>query len=232
MHLHDPQSVRAAPAAAAADDASGSAEAARSGLYALLGRLLLAPPDVAMLQGLQRIGHEARALRHSGSPLIDALAALGDAAEAADPIVLIDEYAALFLGPGQPAIDPYGSRYLSGHLHDRPLVALRHDLARLGIARRDTPGETEDHLGALFEVMRLLIDEGGDGHDGIGDDDGDALAPQRRFFAAHLFPWADRCLADLEAARGARFYRDVAEVGRCFVELEQIAFGLDDEESA
>jgi TorA maturation chaperone TorD len=45
------------------------------------------------------------------------------------------EYFNLFIGLGRGELLPYGSYYLTGFLHDRPLARLREDLVRLGIER-------------------------------------------------------------------------------------------------
>src|SRR6185437_2386851 len=46
---------------------------------------------------------------------------------------------------------PYGSFYLTGFLHERPLARLREDLARFGIDRAEGVAEPEDHAGILCE---------------------------------------------------------------------------------
>ena len=108
----------------------------------------------------------------------------------------------LFLGVGKPEIFVYGSYYLSGFLNERPLAQLRDDLQRLGLARDEARGETEDHVAYLFEVMRYLI---------AGDDAAVCnLEQQRRFFRAQLQPWVEQLCdavagAPARAAPGARW---------------------------
>ena len=51
----------------------------------------------------------------------------------------------------------HGSWYLTGFLMEKPLAVLRDDLTALGLARRDSCGEPEDHLAALCDVMRALL---------------------------------------------------------------------------
>ncbi|MGJ8868444.1 TorD/DmsD family molecular chaperone, partial [Salmonella enterica] len=73
--------------------------------------------------------------------------------------------------------------YLSGFLNDKPLAVLRADLATLGLGRDEQRLETEDHVAFVFEVMRWLI---------AGDDVAVCnLEQQRRFFRAHVQPWAE-----------------------------------------
>jgi TorA maturation chaperone TorD len=179
--------------------------------YALLGGLLVAPPDAATLAALRRLGDD-------GSDFGRALGALGAAARRTAPLAAADEYAALFIGLTQGELLPYASYYLAGFLHERPLARLRGDMALLGIARRAEVCEPEDHIGALCEMMSGLIT----GAFGRAAD----LATQQRFFDTHLAPWAPRFFDDLAAAPSADFYRPVATLGRLFMSIESQAFQM------
>ena len=128
---------------------------ARADLYALAARLLLAPPDAALLADL------AAADPILGSqderPLEEAWEKLVLAAGLMDADAVADEFNALFISLGTPPLNPYGSLYLSGFMNDTPLAQLRTDLAALGLARVAGVAEFEDHLGALCETMRVLV---------------------------------------------------------------------------
>ena len=182
----------------------------RSALYRMLGKVLVAPPDRASRAALA-------GLRGDESPLGLALNAL--AAEAIVEGDLEREYHDLFIGLGRGELVPYGSYYLTGFLNEKPLAVLRRDMARLGIARRESVREPEDHVGAVLEMMAGLID--GSFAAPAGD-----IVPQQEFFAAHVDPVAPRFFADLEKAEAARFYRPVARVGRHFLEVEASAFQM------
>lgn len=201
-------------------------EHARAEVYALLAQLLLAPADAALLQALAR----APALRTAAGVAEGALAtqwdALRRAAAAHDAGAVAAQYEALFVSAGQPLLDPYASRYEAGALMETPLAALRATLARLGLRRRAGAGEPEDHLGALCEVMRLLII----GAPGLLPRRGTAV--QRGFFDAHLAPWAGRCLDDIAQAAGGGFYAVLADFMQAFLALEALAFDLDTEDPA
>ena len=80
-------------------------------------------------------------------------------------------------------------------------------------------GEFEDHLGALCETMRVLI-QGGPGMPARG------LAVQKTFFEAHIRPWYAACLADIAASPDANFYRIVAGVVDAFLSIEAQAFAV------
>jgi len=198
---------------------------ARADLYALLARLLLAPPDAALLAAL---ASSDPILAEGGDPALEqAWQQLGVASSVMDPGLVHDEFAALFVSIGTPPVDPYGSRYLAGYMNDTPLAHLRDDLARLGLARIRGRGEFEDHLGALCETMRVLVA----GAPGIARQ---PLAVQRGFFDAHLGPWCMRALDDIANAEGANYYRLVARVAQAFlaIEAEAFAVGEDTDERA
>lgn len=181
----------------------------RASLFALLGRMLSAPPDAALLAGLARLRGAA------GTPLGEGFAALAEAAAQARPEALEREYFALFIGLGRGELLPYASWYLTGFLHERPLAELRAGLRRLGISRAAGVPEPEDHLAFTCEAYAGLL-EGRFGTPGAAAE----------FFARHLRPWAGRCFADLEAAEAARFYRAVGRLGRVAIEIEQAASEL------
>jgi TorA maturation chaperone TorD len=182
----------------------------RAALFALLGRLLWEPPDAALLARL-------RSLDGSETPLGRALAGLAAAAEAADPAALEREHFNLFIGVGRGELMPYGSWYLTGFLHDRPLAELRGTLRRLGIERAPGVPEPEDHIAFECETFAGLI---ANHYRGAGPE------AACEFFAVHLRPWAARFFADLEKAEAARFYRAVGTLGRVAVEIEGAAADL------
>lgn len=199
-------------------------EQSRADLYALLARLLLAPPDDDLLTGIAHapaLGG-ATADDEEATPLARAWDALRTAARG-DGEAIRSAFADLFESAGQPLLNPYASLYLAGHLMETPLAALRTDLARLGLRRREGVGEPEDHLGALCEVMRMLI----------------TGAPpqlprrsptaQKAFFEAHLSPWAGACLDDIAHADVSGFYAALAGFMRAFLDLEARAFELEEE---
>jgi TorA maturation chaperone TorD len=190
----------------AVDDTGGVARAQE---YALLAALLARPPDAAVLKRLAK-------LESDGTPLGLAHRALAGAAVENDAAAVAREYFELFIGVGRGELLPYGSYYLTGFLHERPLARLRADLASLGIERVEGQWEPEDHAAILCEIMAGLIA-------------GDFAVPverQRHFFDRHLAQWMGRFFADLEAAKGADFYRPVGAIGRLFIEIETQAFAL------
>ena len=129
-----------------------------------------------------------------------------------------DEYVALFQGIGKPEVFLYGSYFMAGHLNEKPLVELRHDLAALGLERPAGVLQTEDHIAGLCEVMRYLI---------AGDDAGISnLSSQQRFFNRHLRAWNDVLWDTLTAHPRADFYAAVAGFARDFFAVEAQGFDL------
>ena len=191
--------------------AVGEEELLRAGYYRLLAALLSAPPDHRLLGRLAGVAAAADGFGQT-------LGLLARAALATAPEKAAGEFQDLFIGLSGGELVPYGSYYLSGFLHERPLARLRADLRALGLARPDTVKEPEDGIASLCEIMAALIE-------------GLAGAPasidsQRKFFEAHLAPWAGRFFADLEKAERADFYRAVGTLGRRFIEIESEAFIL------
>lgn len=184
-------------------------DAARSLEYALLATLLLRAPDAALLSRLSN-------LRGDATPLGVAHIALADAAARTRADAVEREFFALFIGIGRGELLPYGSYYLTGFLHERPLARLREDLAAIGVTRSEATAEPEDHAGILCEIMSGLAS-------------GALPAPagsDLTIFQRHMAPWIGRFFADLERAEAADFYRSVGALGRTLIALEAEAFDL------
>ena len=185
-------------------------DAARAQEYALLSTLLARSPDAQLLGRLAR-------LRGDPSPLGMAHAALGEAAARADVERVGREYFDLFIGLGRGELLPYGSYYLTGFLHERPLARLRGDLKRLGIeqtagavrARGPRRHPLRDH-GRRLPAGSIEAPPGAD----------------REIFEKHMAPWIGRFFGDLERSQTADFYARVGALGRTFVEIETEAFAL------
>ena len=198
--------------AAPADD---SEELARAEVYGLLSRLFYAPPDKALYEQLQVAVTEAPA---RGGYLEAAWEQFVATARRMPIETIAEEHAALFQAIGKPEIFLYGSYHTAGALNEKPLVALRTDLAALGLERTQGMFETEDHIAYLFEVMRYLI---------AGDDVAVCnLAAQRRFFDVHLRPWTERLWDSLDMHPLAVFYRSLGAFARDFIAVEAQAFDL------
>ena len=190
---------------------------ARANIYGLLARLLLAPPDAGLLDSLAAA--EPLVSLNGAQPLDLAWDKLALTARLLPTDHVIDEFNDLFVSTAAPKVSPHGSIYLAGFLHEKPLVLLRADLARLGLGRRVGVRETEDHLGALCETMRQLIVRKR------------AIDGQHGFFTTHIASWYVPCLNHLCRAEGAQFYACVADLAEAFFSLEQQAFQVAEDDA-
>jgi len=184
-------------------------DAARALEYGLISVLLARAPDALLLQRLAT-------LRGDASPLGLAHAALAEAAERTTVERVEREYFDLFIGLGRGELLPYGSYYLTGFLHERPLARFRAHLDKLGIERAEGQAEPEDHAAILCEIMAGLASQRFPAPPGS----------DREVFEQHLAPWIGRFFADLEQADAADFYRRIGALGRVFITIETEAFAL------
>ena len=190
-------------------------ETARAEVYGLLAALYYAPPSAGLLDKLRVAVTEAPA---AGALLEASWGEFVAAARKLSHEAIAREYDALFGGVGKPEVYLFGSHYLSGFLNEKPLAALRTDLAALGLARDDAMPETEDHVAYLCEVMRYLI---------AGDDVELAkLTRQREFFTRHLQPWVTALCETVSSHPKADFYRRVAGFTQTFISVEIQGFDM------
>lgn len=185
-------------------------DAVRAGTWALLGRLLLAPPDDEVRERLVAV-----TASDVSDPLHAAWSALAQATREAEPRALREEYQDVFIGVGGGEVTPYASWYLTGALLDRPLVELREELAALGIERGGNAREPEDHAGTICETMTFAI----------LDDDVD-FEWQKDFFERYVDSWMERLFEDLGRASSARYYRSVGALGTAFLHIERRYYAM------
>lgn len=188
----------------------------RADLYALLARLLYAGPDQSVLH---MIGAAPALLDESAqASLAAAWQALVSQARSATVAAEVAAFDEVFVGTGKAKVTPYLTHYLVAQGRERVLVALRDELAALGLARKGGVHEPEDHVAGLCEVMRHLITQGSSE---------ESLLAQRAFFDRYLRrSFAGLCDAiDSEAAL-TPFYRAVGGLARAFLTVEARAFEL------
>ncbi|WP_242521535.1 molecular chaperone [Motiliproteus sp. SC1-56] len=177
----------------------------RADAYALLGSLLAQAPSADLLNWLQQVELDEQC----DTPMHEAWSVLQLAAQRAEEAQVAEEYQNLFIGIGRGELVPFGSWYLTGFLMEKPLVALRQDLAALGIERDPAVKEPEDHVGALCQVMALLVESG-------------ESAAAAGFFKQHLQGWTQQFFTDLQAASAAHFYSAVGRFGELFAAQETL----------
>jgi TorA maturation chaperone TorD len=183
---------------------------ARANLYGLIARLFYAAPDGQLISQLL------------GAPSIEGEGELGaswremiEACRTAFPAALESEHTDLFVGTGKSLVTPYLSHYVRRHSADNPLVELRSQLGRWGIARREGVPEYEDHISGVCETMRFVI--------AVQQRNPEE---QQAFFARFVYPGASAFCDAVSALNQARFYRLVARFARAFFEVEKSAFEI------
>jgi len=183
----------------------------RAQCYRLIARFLSAPPSAADLE-------RAAALSGDDSDLGRAVATFARVCAGSDAAGIASEYHDLFIGLARGELVPYGSYYLTGFLHEKPLAKLRQDMARLGVEREADVSEPEDHIASLCEMMAGFID-------------GSLARPlsleeQKAFFKTHIGSWAPVLFRDMETAKASVLYATLGSVGRIFLDIEEGAFSM------
>ncbi len=186
-------------------------EVARANFYGLLARLWYAPPDAQLLEAIA--GADDIEAEDGGIAL--AWRELAHAAAGAEPQTLQEEYDAAFVGTGKAPITLYTAAYSIKYASETPLAELRAELAALGLQRREHVSEPEDHLAALFDVMRFLIAQ-----------QKSTLETQQRFFLRWIWPTVQPLCAAVEESTHTAFYKVVARFMKTFLELEHSAFEM------
>lgn len=183
----------------------------RADLYDYLGVLLAGPPNQGLLDQTARLSGD-------DTDLGTAIAALSRIARHTQEPAVEREFNALFIGLGRGELLPYASYYLTGFLNEKPLAALRRDMAARGMTRAPNVYEPEDNIASLMEMMAGLIT----GRFGKPA----SLADQKTFYNKHIGPWAGHFFTDLEAAKNSVLYASVGAVGRVFMEIEAEGFRM------
>jgi TorA maturation chaperone TorD len=186
-------------------------EQARAEFYTLLARLFYAPPDSALLQSLA----SASGIEAEDDELARTWKGLREAAADANLEEVRDEYDTVFVGTGKSPVTLYACAYSIRYASEAPLAALRADLARLGLERREGVHEPEDHIATLCDTMRHLI--------AVQARD---LDEQRAFFERWIAPAVGALCAAIEAEPRTAFYRPVARFAKVFFDIERTAFEM------
>jgi TorA maturation chaperone TorD len=190
---------------------------ARARFYALLARLYAGGPDASLLAAL---GGSEPWLEEGDNPLAAAWNKLLLASTAIDADAAEQEYTELFIGVGRSSVDLHASHWITEATSERPLVAVRSDLARLGLARLERTTLYEDHLSVLCETMRMLIA-------GDGERKPAAIVVQRAYFDRHIAPWVFVCCTAIRDCPLANYYQRVAEFTHLFMAIERDSLAID-----
>ena len=183
----------------------------RADLYNFLGLILSGPAGEMMLE-------QTALLSGDSTELGQAVASLARVAKVSKRAAVESEFNALFVGLGRGELLPYASYYLTGFLNEKPLAALRRDMAVRGITRAANVYEPEDNIASLLEMM------GGQIVGRFGK--ATTLGDQKAFFNKHISPWAGHFFSDLEAAKNSVLYASVGAVGKAFMAVEVESFRM------
>ncbi|MCZ0812710.1 MAG: TorD/DmsD family molecular chaperone [Pseudomonadota bacterium] len=193
-------------------DAIAQEDRLRADLYDFLGVLLAGPPNQTLLD-------QSAKLSGDETDLGTAIGALSRIAQHTRQPAVEREFNALFIGLGRGELLPYASYYLTGFLNEKPLAALRRDMAARSMTRAENVYEPEDNIASLMEMMAGMIT----GRFGAPPA---SLSDQKTFFNKHVGPWAGHFFSDLEAAKNSVFYAPVGAVGRVFMDIEAEGFRM------
>jgi TorA maturation chaperone TorD len=192
------------------EPATDPEDEARAGIYGLIARLFYAPPDAGTL------GYILHADAFEGdSGVAVAWRKLIEACRTAFPAMIENEHTDLFIGTGKSEVTPYLTHYVIKFATDNPLVELRQQLIRWGMARHQTAHEPEDHIAGICEAMRFAIAV-----------QHRSLEEQKTFFERFLYPGAIPFCDAVKASSKAGFYRQAAQFAGAFFELERQAFEM------
>lgn len=214
----DPAAALATPAPVTLHPNVAPEDRARGEFYAVLARLFARAPDTELL----RLIAVAPALEpeQGASDLPNAWNRLRDASSVMETEVADDEYTTLFVGVGRSEVDLHASHWIGDAKSEKPLVDVRADLVRLGLARLQDVNVYEDHLSVLLETMRVLV-LGAPGRAPA------SIAEQRAFFTAHITLWVDGCCDAISQNTVANYYRCVAQLMKSMVAIERDAFAIE-----
>ncbi len=185
--------------------------------YNSMARLLLAPADQELLEGLAAPGQlEAWPMPRdqATSRGLDRLRASNAAPESVT--TLERDFERLFIGPNSLLAPPYESVHLTTErlIFDGPTFEVRAAYRSLGLEAPSFNREPDDHIGLEFSFLSLLCSRTLDAAE-VGDQlkIESLLELQRSFLGNHLLQWGATCLDLVEANAQTAFYQGVGALG-------------------
>ena len=148
---------------------------------------------------------------------------LGEHFEREGPDTLLVDYTRLFLGPTNPAANPYGSFWLTAEktLMQESTLAVQELYREGGFELDESFRELPDHIAAELEFLYLLIYREAEARQAANTEQVDRIMNlRRRFFEQHLGIWVKPFTTAVTRGAQSGFYRELGEVTQIFVELE------------
>ena len=203
-------------------DSDAGAAQAREDLCRYLSACYYEPDPAFVEEGLFESIREAAA--RLDPTLAEPAAALGADFAAHDLQTLLVDYTRLFIGPVEPRARPYGSVWLERE--DQLMQASTMDVLDAyragGFEVAEDFRELPDHVAVELEFLYVLIfRENAARRDGRPADLLEADALRRGFLGRHLGRWVGPFAQACQAGAECGFYRELAELTRRFVALEQ-----------
>ncbi len=194
--------------------------------YTFTSRLLLEPPDLALLD---RIGHPGLL---DEWPMTDEKSRQGvrlllaGATEGAVP--LARDHQRLFVGPGRLLAAPYESVYLSRDhlLFEEQTLQVREAYRAFGLVAPALNREPDDHLGLELHFLAEVCLRSLDALDTGDDDRFDAtLAAHQSFLTDHVLRWAPAFLDLVTEHARTDFFRGAALLTAGLLDEARTTFG-------
>ena len=180
-------------------------ESVREDCYILLAALLGQEPSERLLAIVRNLHWDDRLPDRED----EALEALRRAGRDYSLSAIREEFRRLFVGLGCGEVVPYASWYREKKIQASALASLRADLTRLGIVRQAGSHESEDHAGALCEIMALVTRNLEVSRE-----------EQAAFFERHIASWMEAFFRDLISRDHTGFYGAVGIFGARFLQRE------------
>ena len=182
-----------------------------AGAYTLTSRLLLEPPDLALLD---RIGHPGLL---DEWPMDDEKSRRGVrllvAGAHEGPVPLARDHQRLFVGPGPLLAPPYESVYRSREhlLFEEQTLQVREAYRAFGLVAPALNREPDDHIGLELHFLAEVCLRSLDALDSGDDDRFDAtLAAHQAFLTDHLLVWGPECLGLVRDNARTDYFRGAA----------------------
>lgn len=212
--------------AAGRRDGIGERLDAFAGAYTLTSRLLLEPPELALLD---RIRHPGIL---DGWPMRDEVSRRGarmllDGADG-DAVELARDYRALLVGPGDRFLPPYESVYRSreGLVFEEQTLQVRAAYRAFGLVAPALNREPDDHIGLELQFLAEVCLRSLDALDRGDDDALDAtLAAHQAFLEDHLLVWAPAYLERVHDGAATEFFRGAALLTAGLLDEARATFG-------
>ncbi len=131
---------------------------------------------------------------------------------------LVQEYTLLFLGPFKLPVQPYEAWWVSGKIMGEPLVKVKQDYRKAGIAKSKEYKEPDDHIGLELRFMHYLCEEelSAETRERLKE----CLTLQREFFDDHILKWVPTYCDALYTYERSAFFKGIAKLTKGFIMLD------------